>query len=65
MIMRSPYNIYQQRGSPRILVRDSIFLKCMFYKMHYVYQLSKTFRVAVLKLSLIFRALKVGFYVLL
>ena len=63
--MRSPYNMYWQRGSLRVLVRDSMFLKYMSYKMYYVYQLSGIFGVAALKLSLIFRALKVGFHVLL
>jgi len=35
IIMRSPYNIYQRRGSPRISVRYSIYIKYISLKMHY------------------------------
>ena len=63
--MRSPCNMYQQRESPHVLVRHFIYIKCMSLKMYYVIQLNGIFRVAILKLSLIFGELKVGFYVLL
>jgi len=35
IIIRSPYNIYQRRGSPRILVRYSIYIKCISLKIYY------------------------------
>ena len=65
MTMRSPYNMYQQRGSLGVLVRHSIYIKYISLKMHYATQLNGIFRVAILKLSLIFGELKVGFHVLL
>ena len=62
--MRLPCNMYWQRGSLRILVRHSIYIKCMSLKMHYAMQLNRIFGVVILKLFLIFRELKVGIYML-
>jgi hypothetical protein len=63
--MHSPCNIYQQKGSLYILVRHSIYIKCISFKIHYATQLDGTFRVVILKLSLIFGKSKVGFHILL
>ena len=35
MTMRSPCNMYQRRGSPRVSVRHSMCIKCMSLEMHY------------------------------